>query len=121
MKTITTDRVERKIRKVRSKIKGTVDRLRISVFRSNRYIYAQVIDDVMKVTITQSSSLELKDHKKDSVRLKKTEDGKKVGIELAKKLLKKNIKKGVFDRGSYSYNGRVKALAEGLREGGIEI
>jgi len=101
-------------------IKGTKEKPRISVFRSNNYIYAQAIDDVTRKTLCAFSNFDLKKgtgYKKG----KKGEDSKKIGIELAKKLLENKIKAGVFDRGSYTYNGRVKALAEGLREGGLKI
>lgn len=101
------------------KVRGTNERPRISVSRSNKYIYAQAIDDVKRVTIVSSSSKTLK--KVNDLATKKTEDAKKVGIALAKLMIEKQIKKAVFDRGEYAYNGRVKALAEGLREAGLII
>ena len=110
-------RVRRKIR-VRSKIKGTADRPRISVFRSNRYIYAQAIDDEKRHTICAYSSLKLR---KDMKFKDKKEEAKEVGKKLAELLKRKKVSKAVFDRGWYAYQGRVKALAEGLREGGIKI
>lgn len=106
---------------MRARIKGTAAKPRISVFRSNRYIFVQAIDDVARLTIVQSSSLGFKDDRKGSAKVNKTEEAKKVGRELAKRLLKKNVKMGVFDRGAYSYKGRVRALVEGLREEGIKI
>lgn len=114
MKKINLDKKIRKKRRISFKIKGTSTRPRISVFRSNKYIYAQAIDDEKRITVESSSSLKLK---KD----KKTQQAKKVGLDLAKKLINKNIKRAVFDRNIYVYKGRVKALAEGLREGGIEV
>ncbi|MCS6956351.1 MAG: 50S ribosomal protein L18 [Patescibacteria group bacterium] len=104
----------RKKRRIGSKIKGTALKPRISVFRSNKYIYAQAIDDEKRITIASSSSLKFLEGTK-------TDQAKKVGIELAKKLIDKNIKKVVFDRNVYIYKGRVAAVAEGLREGGIIV
>jgi len=120
MTNINLDRKLRRKRRVSSNIHGTNDKPRISVFRSSRFIYAQAIDDKSRKTILSFSNTDLKktaDFKKD----KKSSDSKKIGIGLAKKLLEKKILTGVFDRGSYTYNGRVKALAEGLREGGLKI
>ncbi|GAB4219040.1 MAG: 50S ribosomal protein L18 [Candidatus Microgenomates bacterium] len=104
----------RKKRRIGSKIRGTADCPRISVFRSNKYIYAQAIDDEKRVTIVSSSSQKMP-------KAKKTEQAKNVGIDLGKKILEKNIKKVVFDRNIYIYKGRVKAVAEGLRETGIKV
>lgn len=120
MTNINLDRKLRRKRRISSNIHGTSDRPRISIFRSNRYIYAQAIDDGTRKTILSFSNSDLKkdtDFKKG----KKSEDSKRVGIGLAKKLIENKIKTGIFDRGSYAYNGRVKALAEGLREGGLKI
>lgn len=105
----------RKIR-VRSKLFGTGERPRISVFRSNKYIYVQAIDDKKRQTLLSQSSPKLKEQKSPKV-----EQAKLVGKALAKALTKKGVKMGLFDRGPYPYKGRVKALAEGLREGGIQI
>lgn len=112
--------IKRKIRRqqrVRAKIVGTKDKPRISVFRSNKYISAQVINDEKKETIVGVSEKDLNLKEK----MNKTERAKLVGSLLAKKLLEKKMKKVVFDRGSYIYHGRVKALAEGAREGGLEF
>ncbi|EKE15222.1 MAG: 50S ribosomal protein L18 [uncultured bacterium] len=120
MTNINLDRKLRRKRRVSSNIHGTDDKPRISVFRSSRYIYAQAINDRAKKTILSFSNADLK---KDTnfKKGKKGDDSKKIGIGLAKKLIENKIKAGVFDRGSYAYNGRVKALAEGLREGGLKI
>lgn len=120
MTKINLDRKLRRKRRISSNIHGTNDRPRISVFRSSRYIYAQAIDDASRKTISSFSNADLK---KDVgfKKGKKSEDSKKVGVGLAKKLIEKKILTGVFDRGSYAYNGRVKAIAEGLREGGLKI
>jgi large subunit ribosomal protein L18 len=120
MVNINLDRKLRRKKRVSSNIKGTKGKPRISVFRSNRYIYAQAIDDVERKTLCFSSNFDLK-KKIDFKKGQKRDDSKKIGIELAKKLIENKIKVGVFDRGSYAYNGRVKALAEGLREGGLKI
>ena len=120
MTNVNLDRKSRRKRRISSNIHGTGDRPRISVFRSIRYIYAQAIDDQARKTILSFSNSDLKkeaDYKKG----KKRDDSKKIGIGLAKKLIEKKILTGVFDRGSYAYNGRVKAIAEGLREGGLKI
>jgi len=120
MKKINKNRVKRRKKRVSGNIIGTREKPRISVFSSNRYTYAQIIDDSDRVTLDSYSSLKLtqsEKYKKD----KKVEEAKKVGLELAKKAIRKAITKAVLDRGKYSYKGRVKALAEGLREGGIKI
>ncbi len=110
----------RRKRNISRNIRGDGKRPRIAVFVSNRYAYAQAIDDVKKQTIGSYSSLQLarlKDYKK----AKKTIEAKQVGIELAKAILKLKISHVVFDRGGYTYKGRVKALADGLREGGLIV
>jgi len=90
---------------------------RLCVFRSNAHIYAQIIDDVNGKTLVSASSLE-KDFEAGET---KKETAKKVGAAIAKKALEANIKSIVFDRGGYQYHGRVKELAEGAREGGLEF
>lgn len=106
-------KIRRKIR-VRSKIRGTEKRPRLSVFRSNRFIYAQLINDTAGKTIVGVSEK----HLKEKLAGKSTR-AKAVGILLAKKAFDKKIKKAVFDRGSYSYHGRISKIAEGAREGGL--
>jgi len=120
MTNINLDRKLRRKRRVSANIHGTSDRPRISVFRSSKYIYAQAIDDVNRKTILSFSNSDLK-KEADFKKNKKSENSKKIGIGLAKKLIEKKILVGIFDRGSYAYNGRVKAVAEGLREGGLKI
>ncbi len=111
------DRVLRRKLRVSANIWGTNERPRIAVFRSNMYLYAQAIDDEARTTLASSSTL-----KKDKgAKLKKSEAAKEAGKVLGKILLDKNIKSGVFDRNRYAYNGRVKMLAEGLREAGLKI
>lgn len=106
----------RRTNRVRYKIRGISKRPRLSVFRSNIHIYAQVIDDVNGKTLAAASSLEIKGKK-----MKSTEMAKAVGKLLAEKALKAGVKEAAFDRGNYRYHGRVKALAEAAREGGIKL
>ncbi|MBN2283946.1 MAG: 50S ribosomal protein L18 [Deltaproteobacteria bacterium] len=119
MKKIKKIRARRKQR-VRGKISGTAERPRLSVFRSNRAIYIQAIDDVSGVTLAEASSMS-KDLQGKLSGLKKTEVAKEVGKLLAKRMQEKNLRSGVFDRGRYLYHGRVKALADSVRESGIQI
>ena len=101
--------------RVRATIKGTAERPRLSIFRSNRNISAQLINDVVGKTIAAAAS--------ESLKLKgnKTEIAKAVGKAIAGEAKKVKIDKAVADRGSYKYHGRVKALIEGVREGGLTI
>ena len=114
MKTnIKTEKRARLHKKIRSRVSGTVERPRLCVFRSNRYMYAQLIDDVLGVTLASASDISLSD------KITKVERAKKVGKTLAEEAKKKNITTVVFDRGGFSYRGRVAALAEGAREAGL--
>jgi len=108
-------RVRRHAR-VRSKISGTPECPRLCVYRSNKNIEAQIIDDVKKVTLVASSSMGLKLENGSNI-----EAASKVGADLAEKAKAKKIKKVVFDRSGYIYHGRVKALAEAAREAGLEF
>ena len=103
--------------RVRGKISGTPERPRLSVFRSNANIYAQVIDDVNGVTLASASTLE----KEFDGATGNAEAAKKVGKTIAERAKEKGIDTVVFDRGGYLYHGRVAALAEGAREGGLEF
>ena len=109
-------RIKRHVR-VRGKISGTPERPRLNVFRSNANIYAQIIDDVNGVTLTSASTLE-KDFEGATGNC---EAAKKVGLAIAERAKDKGITQVVFDRGGYIYHGRVAALAEGAREGGLEF
>lgn len=111
---IKAKRLARRKMRVSSKIFGTAARPRLSVFRSNAHIYGQLVDDDKKVTLAASGDLKMA--KKG---LKKVDVAMAVGEDLAKKALKKKIKKVVFDRSGFGYHGRVKALAEGARKGGL--
>jgi len=121
MKNINRNRRLRRKLRVSVNIFGTKDRPRISVFRSNRYIYAQAIDDEKGMTLVSSSSLSLRKNKKIDKKIKKTDEAKIVGLDLGEKLKNLGIEQAVFDRGWYHYHGRVAALAMGLRESGIKI
>ncbi len=112
-------RLRRHIR-VREKIKGTPDRPRLCVFRSLNHIYAQVIDDTKGQTLAAASTLDA-DVKAQLDGKKKSEQAGVVGEALAKKALEKGVTTVVFDRGGYQYHGRVKALAEAARKGGLKF
>ena len=101
---------------VRKKISGTSERPRLSVFRSNTGIYAQIIDDIKGITLSSASTRELGD--KASLN---QENAKNVGKKIAEKALASGINTVVFDRNGYLYHGNVKALAEGAREGGLKF
>lgn len=118
MKNIRQQR-EKRHKRVRSRVKGLPARPRLSVFRSAKYIYTQVIDDVKGQTLAQFNDSLLT--AKTSRKIPKSEKAKMVGRALGEALLKKEIKTVVFDRGGYKYHGRVKALAEGLREAGVKF
>ena len=108
-------RIRRHIR-VRKTVSGTKEMPRLNVFRSNKAIYAQVIDDNAGTTLVSSSSLELKLKNGSNI-----EAAKAVGKDIAEKCKKAKISKVVFDRGGYLYHGRVAALADAAREAGLEI
>ncbi len=107
----------RRHRRVRGKISGTTERPRLDVFRSSKHIYAQIIDDTTGKTLASASSAE-KDFDGYGGNI---EAAQKVGKAIAEKALKAGIKTVVFDRGGFVYHGRVKAVAEGAREGGLEL
>jgi large subunit ribosomal protein L18 len=107
----------RRHRRVRKRVFGTAERPRLVVFRSNRGIEAQLVDDVEGKTLAAASWLNLKKNFKG----KKTEQAAEVGKVLAQNAKKAEIEEAVFDRGGYLYHGRVKALAESAREGGLKL
>ncbi len=113
VRSIREARARRK-RRIRGRIEGTTERPRVSVFRSNRAIYAQLVDDGAAATIVAARSVEI-----DGAGLNKAEVAKRVGELLAQRAKDKGIERVVFDRSGYLYHGRVKALAEGAREGGL--
>lgn len=107
----------RRHRRVRGRISGTAMRPRLDVFRSSKHIYAQVIDDVAGVTLCSASTVEKGFEGSGG----NVEAANKVGKMIAEKALEKGINEVVFDRGGFVYHGRVKALAEGAREGGLKL
>lgn len=104
--------------RVRTKISGTAARPRLNVFRSNKHIYAQLIDDANGVTLASASTMD-KGFEADSK--SNVEAAAKIGEAIAKKAAEKDVKAVVFDRGGYLFHGRVKALAEAARENGLEF
>ena len=114
-----TNKNEERIRRhkrVRTKVSGTPECPRLCVFRSNKNIHTQVIDDVNGTTLVAASSVDMKLENGGNI-----EAAKAVGAEIAKRALAKNINKVVFDRGGYIYHGRVAELAAGAREGGLKF
>jgi len=115
MKTnIVSSSRDRRRKRIRSKVIGTSERPRLSVFKSNAFIYAQIINDEDGTTLAAASSLK-------TSKGTKTEAGVEVGIEIAKIAKSKGILKVVFDRGGFNYTGRIRSLAEGARQGGLEF
>jgi large subunit ribosomal protein L18 len=104
----------RRHRRVRKKVSGTPERPRLAVYRSNRHIYAQLIDDLSATTLAAASDLGMDGGAK-------TERARQVGLALARRARERGIERAVFDRGGRLYHGRVRALAEGAREGGLQI
>ena len=107
-------------RRVRTKVRGTVERPRMAVFRSLRHIYAQVIDDTTGVTIAAASSQD-GEVRKERDGKPKSEVSKLVGTLIAQRALASGVSQVVFDRGGYKYHGRAKALADAAREGGLKL
>ena len=100
---------------IRAKVSGTAERPRLTVFRSNAQIYAQVIDDQQGKTLASASSLKITD------KITKTEKAKKVGALVAEAAIKAGVNEVVFDRNGYLYHGRVKSLADAAREAGLKF
>jgi large subunit ribosomal protein L18 len=112
-------RRDRKSASVRRRVRGTAERPRLTVRRSSKQIYVQAIDDERGVTLAASSTLD--PELKKSLEGTKTDAAKLVGGDIAKRLLAKGVGKAVFDRGWYRYHGRIKALAEAARAGGLSF
>ena len=111
----TSAQRKKRHKRVRSKISGTPERPRLNVFRSERHIYAQIIDDIKGITLCSASSVE-----KDFTGSGSNKEGaREVGKTVAERAVAKGIENVVFDRGGYIYHGRVKELAEAAREGGL--
>ena len=117
MASIKVDRRNKIRQRIRNKIAGTADTPRLSVFRSNKGIYCQVINDLTGETLAQANSLESGFDNSGT----KSEQAKRVGLMIAERCKAKQIENIVFDRGGYLYHGRVKSLAEGAREGGLSF
>jgi large subunit ribosomal protein L18 len=109
---------ERRKRRVRSALKGTASKPRLSVFRSNCHTYVQLIDDDAMKTLVSASTKNLPKEKKP---LPKSEQARALGELVAEKAIKENIKQAVFDRGSYLFHGRVEAVLEAARKKGLKI
>ena len=114
-----SERIKRH-KRIRNKISGTPERPRLSVYRSSKHIYAQIIDDVKGVTLVAASTMEkaIADAVKE---MTKSEQAKYVGSELGRRALEKGVTTVVFDRSGYLYMGRLEALAEGAREAGLQF
>ena len=110
---------QRRHRRVRKRVVGTKDRLRLSVFRSNSYLYAQIIDDVSGRTVVAASTLE--SAVKERVKGNTVAAAKVLGTTLAERAKAANVTAVVFDRGGYQYHGKLKALAEAAREAGLSF
>ena len=113
---IKKEKKYRRANRVRAKIQGTAARPRLCVFRSHQHVYVQLIDDEKSKTILTAKDTELKKAKRA-----KSDSAKEVGRLIAEKAKAKKIEKVIFDRGGYQYHGRVKAVAEGAREGGLKF
>lgn len=113
--TIKQQKKERRHRRIRTKISGTLERPRLSVYRSLKHFYAQLIDDTSGKTLVSVRDAEIKEGKT------KTEKALALGKLLAQQAGEKNIKQAVFDKGAFKFHGRVKALADGAKEGGLKI
>lgn len=113
-------RTERRGMRIRKRVRGTPDRPRLSVFRSNRYIYAQIVDDIDGRTLVSSSSFVMAKGGNLTAGYPGNRDAaKEVGLDIAGKAKEQGIEAVRFDRGPFKYHGRVQALAEGAREGGL--
>jgi large subunit ribosomal protein L18 len=111
---------ERRKLRIRRRIEGTLERPRLSVFRSARHIYAQVVDDAAGTTLAHSSTLS-RDVRTEAAEVNKLDAAKKVGQAISKLLLAKGIDKVVFDRNGYLYHGRIRALADAARAAGLKF
>lgn len=117
MATIKSDRRQRLKYHIRKRIKGTAERPRLSVYRSNTNIYAQIIDDNTGVTLVSASSIEIGEKKWNT----NIADAVEVGKNIAQKAIEAGVTSVVFDRSGYLYHGKVKALADAAREGGLNF
>lgn len=123
MKQTKQQKRTRRHNRIRAKVIGTAIAPRLCVFKSNQHIYAQIIDDTKGKTIVSARDVKIKSSPKANQPRaeKKVEKAFEIGKEIAKLAIEKKIKKVVFDRGGFKYHGRIKALAEGAREGGLKF
>jgi large subunit ribosomal protein L18 len=122
VKKIKSEKVAARVRRkvsIRKKLEGTAERPRLTVFRSAKHIYVQAVDDTTNTVLASASDLE--EGLKPSLSGKKKDKAKAVGQAVAKKLLARNIQQCVFDRNGFIYHGRVSAVADGAREGGLKF
>ena len=115
------NRRQRQKRRIRKKVKGTAERPRLSVCRGTQHMEVQVVDDIARHTLFSVNSRMVEAKLKSTVKNRKVAIGEVLGKYVAEKLKERNIDKVVFDRGGFRYHGRVKAVAEGAREGGLEF
>ena len=115
------ERRQRAHKRIRNRVAGTPERPRLAVFKSSRYIYAQLVDDTAGNTLAQASSLEASVRELAEGSAKSRAAARAVGATVAERAKEKGVKQVVFDRGGYVYHGRVKELAEGAREKGLEF
>jgi len=118
LKNKTSHKVNKRMKNkasIRKKVDGSVERPRLSVFRSGRHIYAQIIDDTQGKTLAAYSTVE------GDIKTKNIDSAKQVGAEIAKRAAAKNIKQVVFDRNGFVFHGRIKAVADGAREAGLSF
>lgn len=118
LKNKTSQKVTKRLKnraRIRKKVAGSTERPRLAVYRSGKHIYAQIVDDSQGKTLVSFSTLE------GELKTKNVDSAKKVGAELAKRALAKNIKNVVFDRSGYVFHGRIKAVADGAREAGLSF
>ncbi len=118
--TLKKDKRARRKRRIRKKVSGTSERPRLTVYRSHKHIYGQIVDDLTSKTLVAASSL-VKELKGAAKHGGNVDAAKKVGALLAKRALEKGVKQVVFDRNGYLYHGRVKALADAAREAGLKF
>ncbi len=117
MVSVKSDRRQRIKYRIRKRLSGTQERPRLSVFRSNTRVYAQIIDDVKGQTLASYSTIDLE----GSLKTTSVESARQIGMKIAEKAIAAGISSVVFDRSGYLYHGKIKALADGAREGGLKF
>ncbi len=117
MASVKSDRRQRIKYRIRKRLSGTSERPRLSVFRSNTRVYAQIIDDIKGLTLVSASTIDLGGDLKTTT----VDSAKQIGAKIAEKAVAAGITSVVFDRSGYLYHGKIKALADGAREGGLKF